>query len=104
MKKLVILLTVVAFVSMAAISFAADKGPAQMKFEAKMGTVSFDHAKHQERTDCATCHHSGEYKACDSCHDGTAAPKAKDAFHKNCKDCHKEKQQGPTKCKECHVK
>ena len=107
MKKLLILFVAVALVSVAAMSVvAADKGPAEVKLEAKMGTVTFQHQAHQGRVaDCKTCHHNGvEAGACRSCHGvKPEAPKAKDAFHKVCKDCHK-KENGPTKCKGCHVK
>lgn len=104
MKKILVLLAVFAIVGSALVAIAADKGPAEVKYEVKMGTVTFDHAAHQGATDCATCHHTGEYAPCKSCHDGSKAPKAKDAYHKNCKDCHKKEKKGPTKCKECHVK
>lgn len=104
MKKLFVLLLVAVFVGSALIAVASDKGPAEVKYEAKNGAVTFNHAAHQGLADCATCHHTGGYEPCKSCHDGTKAPNAKDAYHKNCKDCHKEKGKGPTKCKECHVK
>lgn len=105
MKKFVVLLVVLAFVAATAMFAVANNGPTEVKIDTKMGTVTFQHAKHQERvSDCKTCHHNGvEAGACRSCHDGTKAPKAKTVFHKLCKDCHK-KQNGPTKCKECHVK
>lgn len=106
MKKLVVLLVVMGFVATTAMFAVANNGPAEVKLEAKMGTVTFQHAKHQERVaDCKACHHAGvEAGKCNSCHDAKAdAPKAKDAFHKLCKDCHT-KQGRPTKCKECHVK
>jgi len=108
MKKMLILFVAVAMVSVAAMSVVAadNKGPKEVKLEAKMGTVTFQHAVHQERVaDCKTCHHMGvEAGACRSCHGvKPEAPKAKDAFHKVCKDCHKT-QNGPTKCKGCHVK
>jgi len=109
MKKIVMLLVVaglVATTAMFAMADMADKGPAEVKLEASMGTVTFPHAAHQAKVaDCKTCHHMGvEAGKCASCHGvDAAAPKAKDAFHKLCKDCHKA-QSGPTKCKECHVK
>ena len=105
MKKFLVLLVVAAFVGTALIAVASDKGPAEIKLEAKMGTVTFNHAAHQGLVpDCATCHHTGGFEACTSCHDGTKAPKSKDAFHKTCIDCHKKEAKGPSKCKECHVK
>ena len=106
MKEIMSLLTVTILVSTLAITvFAATKGPGEIKFTPKMGTVTFNHAAHQGRTDCATCHHTGDYIQCTNCHGVEAkAPKAKTAFHKTCKGCHKKLQQGPTKCKECHIK
>ncbi len=104
MKKFLVLLAVFSIVGSALVVMAADKGPAEVKYEVKMGTVTFPHEAHQGLTDCAACHHTGDYAQCKSCHDGSKAPKAKDAYHKNCKDCHKESKKGPTKCKECHVK
>ncbi|MDX2479722.1 MAG: cytochrome c3 family protein [Desulfuromusa sp.] len=106
MKKLLILLTATILVSsIATVVVAVSNGPAEIKFTPKMGTVTFDHTAHQSLTDCSTCHHTGEYAQCKSCHDiDPKAPKAKDAYHKLCKDCHKEMAKGPTKCKECHIK
>ncbi len=104
MKKLIVLLVVAVVVGMAFVAVAADKGPAEVKFEAKMGAVAFNHASHQGLADCAACHHTGTFESCRSCHDGTKAPASKDAFHKACKDCHKKEGKGPQKCKECHVK
>lgn len=104
MKKLLLAMMVVAFAS--AVAFAAE-GPAEIKFEAKMGTVTFNHADHQGVvTDCTTCHHKGvEAGTCKSCHGvDPAAPKSKDAYHDQCKGCHQEKGAGPTGCKDCHVK
>jgi predicted CXXCH cytochrome family protein len=106
MKRIVAVLLALAFLAAGSlVAIAADKGPAEIKLEAKMGTVTFNHAAHQERVpDCKTCHHKGvEAGACRSCHDGTKAPSMKDAAHKLCKDCHKEKG-GPTSCKDCHKK
>ncbi len=105
MKKFLVLLVVFAFVGSAIVAVASDKGPAEVKFDVKMGNVTFNHAAHQELVaDCATCHHTGGFESCKSCHDGTKAPKSKDAFHNSCKDCHKKEGKGPQKCKECHVK
>lgn len=105
MKKMLVLFAIVALVATSAfVAVAQDKGPASIKMEVKMGAVTLDHAKHQGLTDCATCHHTGGFEKCKSCHGvDKKAPKAKKAYHKNCKDCHKAKG-GPTKCKGCHVK
>ncbi|MCK4691681.1 MAG: cytochrome c3 family protein [Desulfuromonadales bacterium] len=107
MKKLTILFiatTLVALATMTAI--AGNNGPAEIKLSARMGDVAFNHAEHRQLVpDCATCHHEGlEVGNCHSCHDAKTGPfKAKQVFHKLCKDCHKN-DAGPTKCKECHVK
>lgn len=105
MKRMLVLLAIVAFVATTAFVAVADNGPAEVKLSLKkMGVVTLDHTKHQGLTDCATCHHTGDYAKCSSCHGvDKKAPKTKAAYHKLCKDCHK-KQSGPTKCKECHVK
>jgi len=108
MKKLIVLLMVLAFIGTAFVAMAQDKGPASIKLDkAKTGVVTFDHAKHQGLTECKTCHHTGGFEKCDSCHgkkDDGKKIKYKTAIHKNCKGCHKEMKKGPTKCKECHVK
>jgi len=107
MKKLVVLLAVVAFVATSMVALA-NNGPAEVKYDTKMGTITFNHASHQAAfKDCATCHHKGlDAGSCKTCHLAKKgdAPKAKDAYHKQCKGCHKKMKKGPTKCKECHVK
>ena len=104
MKKFIAVLIMVVFVGIAANVVAAN-GPAEVKFEAKPGAVTFKHAEHEKRAgDCAICHHNGvDNGACRTCHDGTKAASFKNAAHKVCKDCHKSNN-GPTKCKGCHVK
>ncbi|UCF69175.1 MAG: cytochrome c3 family protein [Acidobacteriota bacterium] len=91
-----------------------------LTFEAKLGTVTFNHKDHADKIgDCAACHHTtkaGETpQSCGSCHDAKQvvenAPKLKDAVHSTCWDCHTSKleageKSGPIKkdCKACHVK
>ncbi len=106
MKRIVFLLTVTILVSIiSTIVFATTNGPEEIKFTPKMGTVTFDHKAHQNRTDCTTCHHTKSFEQCKSCHGiDPKAPKIKNAFHQKCKSCHKKLKQGPTKCKECHIK
>lgn len=106
MKRLIAVLVAVGLIALGSAALvSADNGPAEIKLPAKMGDVTFPHKAHQDRMgDCNACHHKGvEAGACTSCHDGTKAPKAKDAFHKLCKDCHKEKGVD-TGCKTCHKK
>lgn len=98
MKKLVLMLMVIAFVATAAMAAM----PGEVKYDTKMGTVTFDHAAHKDRADsCKDCHHNG-MKACLTCHDGDKAPAAKKAYHQTCKGCHEESGQGPVKCTGCH--
>lgn len=62
---------------------------------AKNGNVTFNHKVHSETIECKICH--GE---------GTPAKIMldKDKAHGLCKDCHKTKGTGPTKCGDCHKK
>jgi c(7)-type cytochrome triheme protein len=100
----------VVFVLLAALTFGiaegADKPPEKLVFEAKTGAVTFDHAKHVERNDCAACHDKLfrqsrgplNYKAglhkpaeakkqsCAGCH---VAGGAAFASKGNCHTCHK---------------
>lgn len=79
--------------------------PDQVEFDTKMGTVSFNHSVHQQSADCVSCHHSGDFTSCKSCHGVDAnAPTAKAAFHGLCIDCHTAESRGPTKCMSCHVR
>lgn len=88
MKRLFVALLAAGF--FAGTAYAADV----VKFEAKNGTVTFDHKAHQGRAECAKCH------------EGTPAKfeVTKDWAHKTCKGCHEAGKKGPTKCNECHKK
>ena len=84
--------------------------------------VEFTHEKHvkDHKLQCVECHHiykdgknvfkeGDKVQLCSACHDFTKGkkgkmPNLKNAFHGNCKDCHKKLKKGPTKCKECHKK
>lgn len=90
MKKLFVMLMLVAFAATATLAIAADT----VTYENKQGNVTFNHKVH------------GEKMKCDACHQGTPAKIAVDkaaAHGAACKDCHKEKG-GPTKCGDCHKK
>ncbi len=93
--------------------------PLVLKLEGgKFPPVTFSHSVHTEKTkvDCAVCHHKDKDPkqpgSCMPCHDRTdvknGAPPIKDAYHKNCIECHKESLaknvNAPTKCNECHKK
>lgn len=82
----------------------------------------FPHWAHQEKNECATCHHKnvegkqaplaeGDTVAkCVTCHNADFANEKfrtfKDVGHGLCKECHKEMKDAgaPTKCTGCHVK
>ena len=75
------------------------------------GPVAFDHKAHAALAkDCKACHHAdaaGKEQKCAKCHaDKTEGKKLslKEAFHKQCKDCHTKMAKGPTKCDDCHQK
>ena len=89
MKKLVILMMLLAFVG-ATVAIAADS----YTYDNKKGTVTFNHKDHQDKLgDCAKCHEGEPAKI----------EVDKDFGHKTCKSCHKE-MGGPTKCNDCHKK
>jgi len=72
MKKMLILFVAVTLVSVSAfVAIAQNQGPADIKMEASMGDISFNHLKHQELVpDCATCHYTElDSGACRSSHD-----------------------------------
>lgn len=90
-------------------SYAAKPAPDSVTLQSKKGNVTFNHKKHVDsKIECKTCHHKMAEKpddmGCNTCHGKDGAPSMKDAAHKNCKDCHKTKGAGPTKCDECHKK
>ena len=110
---------VIAFAALlAAVVIFAKETPAECnldKVKDKLPAVKFNHKKHVEeiKVECAACHHKNpeEPASCFSCHKKEKegdAEKAKDAFHKLCVTCHKEKKSEdknpPIKCMECHKK
>lgn len=110
LKVLVGLVTATMFLAASvALAGAPDKVDLS-KYKGTKSGVQFDHKKHVDgKIPCAECHHKAKdgkkEVACGECHkkdaDG-ATPGVKDAFHKNCKDCHTKGGKGPTKCAECH--
>lgn len=77
----------------------------------------FTHASsHGYKLACATCHHTEDLSKCTKCHgevsmageDRGAVPKAKRAFHRQCKGCHAAIRKNnphspaPTHCDACH--
>ncbi|KAF0221443.1 MAG: hypothetical protein FD174_581 [Geobacteraceae bacterium] len=61
------------------------------------GDVPFTHQKHTEAL-----------KSCQPCHSSESGGKiegfGKESAHKLCKDCHVQKEAGPTTCSGCHKK
>ncbi len=116
MKKIVMLVAMVAFLAVAAVAFSNPAAPSgDISMKCKKGVVTFSHKIHMEKagiSDCKTCHHKykgeGEPQRCDTCHKEKKdkAPKIMTAAHKQCKGCHKKSKNkaAPTKCKECHKK
>lgn len=128
MKKTLYLLGLAVFVLTAGIALAAPHhGPESVVIDAaaaKKGPVTFPHAKHQELTQCDTCHHVNEgmtaataddtkVQKCAACHldpEKAETPgmremsMKKNPFHMVCIDCHKTEAKGPTKCDDCHTK
>ena len=123
MKKIVMLVALVAFLAVSVVAFANPKAPAgdltvsEMMKSNKKPPVTFSHAKHATAvSDCKTCHHTWDGKAdivkCSKCHTGRKSGKKdniKNTMHKKCKGCHKDlkkagKKAGPTSCKKCHKK
>jgi predicted CXXCH cytochrome family protein len=96
MKKLFTLLIAISLVSVVAtLVVAQSSGPAEIEYPTKMGTVTFNHTSHENLVDCASCH---------SLVQGIEKKERKDAFHDLCISCHKEQKQGPTGCRDCHIK
>jgi DnaJ-class molecular chaperone len=86
-------------------------------------TVPFNHAKHfgQYEVKCERCHHAFQDKVnvwkegdkvrkCAECHKSPAENEEggmlalMNAYHRSCRDCHKEGRKGPIMCEGCHVK
>ena len=113
MKKFLIIGFILA--SVAAVSFsvgsfimAQDQTPPEsVSHDTSFGKVTFSHKGHVESgSTCKDCHHMAEspVQKCESCHTADSKLTTKDAYHKNCIDCHKAKEKGPTGCMDCHKK
>ncbi len=114
MKKTVVFTTLIAALVVFGfgVAVAAPPDAIVIKDIQKMkGPVPFDHKAHVSRVkNCKECHHmdaAGKEQRCSKCHTAKTEDKKlslKDAFHKNCKDCHVKGNKGPAKCGECHQK
>lgn len=113
MKRLAALISVVvAALFLAGLASAAAPDKIVIKeIQKSKAPVAFDHKGHGAKVkDCQACHHkdaAGKEQKCGTCHGAKAEGKKvdlKEAFHKQCRDCHKKGAKGPTKCDECHPK
>ncbi|MGE5309200.1 MAG: cytochrome c3 family protein [Deltaproteobacteria bacterium] len=111
MKKFVMALFVCAVASLVffpAYLLAQQTPPESVTEEGSFGSVTFSHKVHSDPANaaCKDCHHMGEapVQKCESCHTADSKVNRKDAYHKKCIDCHKEKSKGPTGCMDCHKK
>lgn len=122
MRNTLRLLGVVAFALVATIVFAAPPDTMVIdKAADKKPGAPFPHAQHVEAVDtCVECHHTsegltlqsaGDVEKCSDCHfepegdvpDMAQMSMKKNPFHMSCMGCHKEVEQGPTKCNDCHT-
>jgi len=110
MRKLITVGAMIAFVLATGAILAEDKKlPEKITYEAKLGPVTFDHAKHVEvvKTDCKACH--------DAIFPQAKAPLSyKESMHKkaetekkSCGACHVaggKAFESKGNCQKCHVK
>ncbi len=115
MKRIAALVAVViAVVFTAGVALAAPPDKMSIdKIKKTKAAVAYDHKAHSAKVkECKACHHkdeAGKEQGCSAkgCHGAKAEGKKvdlKEAFHKQCKDCHKKEKKGPQKCDECHPK
>lgn len=130
-KVFLVILTGIFFLAAGSLTAADAPDDILLSMEAegytkKRGPVNLTHTKHVEdyKIACADCHHEYEdgknvwkegdpVKKCSECHlvrDPDQPAQEGDilhlqlAFHKNCRDCHKDMKKGPTnKCNDCHA-
>jgi hypothetical protein len=106
MKKFIIVAFVVSLAFLPA-SLLAQTPPDSVTESGSFGNVTFSHKDHVATIgDCKQCHHQGEspVQKCEACHTADSKVAKKDAYHKNCTECHKSKGKGPTGCMDCHKK
>ena len=135
MKRLLCLFTAILAVLFIfpSLGMATEKGEAEYVLKStvdpakKAKPAFFPHARHQEKLECAKCHHSKsadgkqaafvegqKIETCQTCHNTKAGMDEKldtfkEAAHAKCKACHKSMKKeghetGPTKCAGCHKK
>jgi c(7)-type cytochrome triheme protein len=103
-----VLFLVVALTSVGGLN-AQQKVPEKLVFESKLGNVTFDHAKHQERVkgDCTACHDKFFPQAKAPLNFKAAMHKPAEAKKESCGGCHHEGGAAfasKGNCNNCHVK
>lgn len=74
---------------------AMPEPPAQVKYVAERGDVTFDHAAHLARREaCKTCHGDGPVRKLEL---------GKQRAHALCVGCHAARRAGPKGCYDCHL-
>ena len=129
-KDWIFLIALAAFVLVPVLGFSGSEMPEEILIDHqgyksdKKGPVLFSHQAHAEDygLSCDECHHvyengknvweeGDEVQKCNACHDPNESKgdvkKLQLAFHRNCKNCHKESgsDEAPyRKCYDCHQK
>jgi primosomal protein N' len=114
MKKFAAFLAIVLAVTFSAGLVISADAPEKITIKVIQKTkapVQFNHKAHAttRAKACKDCHHkneAGKEEKCSNCHKAKTEGKVvelKEAFHTTCRNCHK-KQNGPTKCDDCHKK
>jgi c(7)-type cytochrome triheme protein len=119
-------ITVALFLTFATSLLQAQPDQIQLDHTAAFGSkqrtsVTFPHMRHIETgLSCKDCHHRYDQGKnvleesdlnegtpnirCSECHSSASRFKLREAFHRQCMDCHSKKKTGPRFCGECHRK
>ena len=110
MNKIIVFFAILSLTFVVSVSPAfQEKAPDSLVFESKMGKVTFDHKKHDERAKgkCETCHPKPWPKAKGPLNYKAAAHKTAEAAKTACATCHVEGGMSfasKGNCAKCHVK
>jgi c(7)-type cytochrome triheme protein len=109
LRVLFALIFVLAWVTLIPSHAQEKKPPENLEFESKMGTVTFDHAKHSERVkgNCATCHEKLFPQSKAPLNYKEKMHQVAEANKTSCGSCHHEGGAAfaaKGKCNTCHVK
>ena len=132
MKKILLFIGVglaaASFFAGVVVAGSANAPEAEIIIKGEKKSARFSHPVHLKLgVECGQCHHdsghqpltdssiaameNSEVLRCATCHNkdfsNSGLQSSKNAFHKRCKECHKQGvdgRKGPTKCKGCHVK